>query len=387
MVLIDFHPRGIFPASAFSFPLSDWMKQLIEGSRIEIQGHPVNTPDGSRHYKGCWTRDFTMLCESGFESIDAAFIKHGLDLLLANRGPHGEIPDWVPYDSQKSVVYALFDKHHFLDNPLWLVRLTGLYLEASNDVNYFITHEAKLFAGLHSEKLLDSTQNALQITRGSYRDDWGFTDCIMKTGIVFFSSLLKLDAVRTLATIYGLMDEPERYRKFSEMIPRILNELESLYDPIAQLYFSASEFGHQFDIWGNAFAVYLGLLPPEREREIAQSLFTKRDQFVWNGQIRHLLTGSYWDHFLPGAESLGRNPNTYQNGAYWGTPSAWMAVAFEKAQKGAGQQLLHDLFSDYHQNGIFECVHPKHRWWGKRYQKCPNYVASLALPYRLLRFN
>ncbi len=386
MSFIDLHPRKLFLSSEFPFPIADWMAKLIDGSKIVIQGHPVHTPDGSKEYKGFWVRDFTMLCESGMASIDADFMKHGLDLIFENQGPNGEIPDWIPYDPEKPVIYYLFGKHHFLDNPLWLVRLMGLYLETSRDFEYFNKNEQKLFAGLNSEFLLDRSKNAVIIDPGTNRVDWGFSDCIMKTGIVLFSSLLKADAVRTLAKIYEWKDQHEKSRAFSEIISRIVSELEPLYDPDSKLYYSASGFGHQIDIWGNAFAVYLGILPREREKSIAESLYAHRNQFVWNGQIRHLLKEKYWDHFLPGAEFLKRARNTYQNGAYWGTPVAWMAVAFEKVRAGLGKQLLYDLFSYYQKNGIYECIHPPKWWWGKIYKKCPWYVASLALPCRLLQF-
>jgi hypothetical protein len=387
MSFIDGHPKEIFRGSEFSFPMQDWMTRLITGSQIEIQGRLVNTPDGSAQYQGCWMRDFTMLCESGHPMIDAEYMKRGLDLMFANQGPNGEIPDWVPYDSKKHVIYALFNKHPFLDNPLWLVRLMCLYLEKSDNVNYFIRNEDKLFSGLRSMNLLNPQHFAVNIDPGSHQDDWGFTDCIMKTGTVLFSSLLKLDAIRSLATIYGLMDEPEKYQRYYDMIPKIISELEILFDPDQNLYYAASGYGHQIDIWGNAFAVYLGLLSSDRTQAVAHALYKNRERFVWNGQIRHLFKGEYWDHFLPGAESLGRSPNTYQNGAYWGTPTGWMAVAFEKAQPGTGKQLMQNLFEDYQQFGINECVYPQRWRFGKRYQKCPHYVASLALPFRLLKFD
>ncbi|MBD3353811.1 MAG: hypothetical protein GF364_20180 [Candidatus Lokiarchaeota archaeon] len=389
--MIDIHPKDIIKVSGYEDFVRQKMRELVEKSRINIQNYLVNTPDGVQAYKGCWVRDFTMLCESNISIIDAEFIKQGLDLFFTNQGSNGEIPDWVPYTKHKPVVYHLFNKHHFLDNPFWLVRLMVLYLQKSNNVNYFIKHEDDLLQGLKSENLWNNLDLLLQIDERNLRDDWGFTDCIKKTGVVLFSNLLKIDALRSFSIIYGYMDEKDKYEFYREQCSELVAKLDVLWDPHESLYYSATEVGRKIDIWGNAFAVYINALPEPRERKIANSIFLNRDKFVWNGQIRHLYRGVFWDEFLPGAENLAKHLNTYQNGAYWGTPAGWVAYAFEKAKAGAGRDLLIDLLSFYKENGIYECTYPEpmskiRKMFSRNiYKKCPHYVASLALPARVMK--
>lgn len=363
------------------------MKDLFTRSQMEIRGHVVNTPDGSRHYKGCWVRDFTMLCEIGPPIINSDYIKNGLELFFKHQGPNGEIPDWVPWEPEKKVVYALFDRHYFLDNPFWLLRLMVLYLEASNDLDYFKKREHALFQGLNSMNLIDIDDPMLKIDnfdRYKVLDDWGFTDCILKTGVVLFSNLLKIDALRSLSAIYNAIGDDKKALIFNDFREKVVKGLDILWDPNRHLYYSASNIGHQIDIWGNAFAVYANLLPESRLREIAQALFQNQSRFIWKGQVRHLFLNEFWEAFHEGASFLVKRKNEYQNGAYWGTPSGWMSIAFETAKKGAGQALFNELMKFCINQGVYECVFPKR--WRRMYRKCNYYVASLSLPYRLLAF-
>lgn len=384
--MLDVHPKEIFSLPDHQKFVFRTMDELVERSRIKIRGYEVNTPDGVRTYKGCWVRDFTMLCESRIKAVNAEFIRQGLDLFFKHQGPHGEIPDWVPYQKIKPIVYHLFGKHHFLDNPLWLVRLMVLYLEQSKDFAYFKRHEEALLRGLQSENLLDKDDVLLRIDSDNIRDDWGFTDCIKKTGPVLFSNLLKADALRSFSKLYGTLGNTKRAEFYQEQMKQLLMEMDVLWDEQSSLYYSASGINRKLDVWGNAFAVYLGILSEERERKIAHSLFDNRDKFIWNGQVRHLFKGEFWEAFLPGVTRLINNPNTYQNGAYWGTPSGWVAYAFEQAENGAGKRLLDQLIRFYEKHGVYECTHPKRRFLRRSfYKKCEHYVASLALPMRLIK--
>lgn len=385
MTTYDFHPKRCFNPENYGNAIKNMMIDLFNRSQMEIRGHVVNTPDGSRHYKGCWVRDFTMLCEIGRPIINSDYMRNGLDLFVKHQGPNEQVPDWVPWDPEKKVVYALFDRHYFLDNPFWLLRLMVLYLEATNDLNYFIKNEQAIFRGLNSMNLMNMEDPLLKIEGNdlsNIRDDWGFTDCILKTGVVLFSNLLKIDALRSLSAIYNALGNHEKASLFEHQRKLVIHGLECLWDPHQNLYYSASEIGHRIDVWGNAFAVYADLLPKERLREISEALLENRGKIIWNGQVRHLFLDDFWDGFHEGASFLAKRQNEYQNGAYWGTPSGWMCMAFENVKNGAGQALMNDLLKFYLNTGVYECVFPKR--WRRMYKKCNYYVASLSLPYRLL---
>ena len=82
------------------------------------------------------------------------------------------------------------------------------------------------------------------------------------------------------------------------------------------------------DVWGSAFAVFVGALEPELERKACAALAREyaNGRVAWHGAIRHVPTDadaradSAWDTAIVGL-------NRYQNGAYWSTATGWVAYA------------------------------------------------------------
>ena len=390
--LLDYHPKEEFDLLESREFIDESMSQLLKGSRITIQDHVVNTPDGSGQYLGCWPRDFTMICESGHPEIDANFIREGLELFLNNVGDSGGIPDWIPHGRLARVVHRLFSKHPFLDNAHWLIRLMVLYLEKTRaetgilDLDFFSQNESKLMGGLNARGMLDENHELLYLKDDINKNlviDWGFTDCIKKTGHVLFGNLLKLDTYRSLSEIHRYLGNKENQMMFQSRYLNLQDELiEKLLDDSTHLFFSATGINKKIDVWGNAFAVYLGVLPSGIEEIVTKSLLRNKEKYCWKGHVRHLFKPETWEAFMPWPASLLRfRPNTYQNGAYWGTPSGWVAYTLEKAKKGEGKKLLEDLLLYFRKIGIYECIHPR---FIREYRKCKNYVASLALPMRMV---
>ncbi len=92
------------------------------------------------------------------------------------------------------------------------------------------------------------------------------------------------------------------------------------------LLFSSLLYYKQIDIWGSAYAVEVGITSKEQTRRIATYLAEHYDETVMNGQIRHLTRseGAWNSLFKPCEEG------TYQNGAYWATPLAWMIPVYAR---------------------------------------------------------
>ncbi len=66
--------------------------------------------------------------------------------------------------------------------------------------------------------------------------------------------------------------------------------------------------------------------------------------------------------------------DTYQNGAYWGTASGWIAYALHEQHWDQTERLYQELIANYQKNGIYECIH-------KNYKKSKNYVTSVVNPF------
>ena len=90
-------------------------------------------------------------------------------------------------------------------------------------------------------------------------------------------------------------------------------------------YRAATVDCNQIDIWGSAFAIYIGFVDNQRRQRLLMFLRDRYQDYVWHGQVRHLLRGEYWERLLKTKYPIKRD--TYQNGAYWATASGWVLYA------------------------------------------------------------
>lgn len=127
-----------------------------------------------------------------------------------------------------------------------------------------------------------------------------------------------------------------------------------LWEDERGVYLAANEICRQVDVWGNAFLVAHGIGNARRRARTAQYLADNYDQFVYQGQVRHLPVPEYWERmFKPIAE------DTYQNGGYWGTASGWLIEALHTVDPSLAGRTLRDLLADYRENGVLEWTHPE----------------------------
>ena len=150
-----------------------------------------------------------------------------------------------------------------------------------------------------------------------------------------------------------------------------------------QWLLSATGIGRKPDVWGSAYAVYLGAVDDAVAREISRAL---RDAYVQStavldGQVRHvLLTDGGWDVALC-AEG------TYQNGAYWGYPIGWYVYSLSLVDPDAARRLYAEymvaMTRDWEKGlGSFawEWINP-----ALGHFQSPGYLTTVALPYVTLK--
>ena len=160
---------------------------------------------------------------------------------------------------------------------------------------------------------------------------------------------------------------------FRARAKRIASGVGSLWDEGHGMYFAASKQCRQTDIWGSAFAVYVGLPDAPRQKRICRFLAEHYDQIVYAGQVRHLLAGQYWEKAGFAA------PETYQNGAYWGTASGWVAYAIAQVDPPLASRMLGDMIDYYQKYDAYECVNRNN------YRKFAGYAASVGNPLDAVR--
>ncbi len=224
-------------------------------------------------------------------------------------------------------------------------------------------------------------------TPGRGRVDWGFCDSISKTGTCLMPSLLRWQAAGRLAELFGAIGRPDRAKRFRGEADRIRKSIQAdFYRPLPDgrgLLLSATGLGRKDDMWGSAFAIWLGVLSRPIEQAVSRHLV---DLFheggtVVDGQVRSIPpTGEFGDYW----EKAKSGPDTYQNGGYWATPTGWFVAALRKTDRKAADQVLGEFVAHVRamrdKGAPFEWINPKTNTYANG-----NYGSSAGLVYVALQ--
>ena len=113
----------------------------------------------------------------------------------------------------------------------------------------------------------------------------------------------------------------------------------------------------------------------------------KSGTLAYKGSIRHILTSEDFNSKTAWESSIAEK-NTYQNGAYWGTPTGWVAYAIAKTDPAAARQLITEYISELRENDFrkgpefkspLECFAPGN------YTRGPVYLTTVSCPYIVLK--
>lgn len=203
------------------------------------------------------------------------------------------------------------------------------------------------------------------------RCPYGFTDTARKQGDVLFCSLLYVQACRQLSELLllgGRETESQKWEKTGELTAESIRNV--FWDSSAGLFRAATVKCREHDIWGSAFAVYLRVADNRQSKIISEYFRTHYSELVRHGQIRHLPGGIYWEQ--------GCKPDTYQNGAYWATPTGWFVYTLDLTDPELADRTVIDMVRHFRQHGACE-------WIFEEQYKLPNYLASASLPLAGIR--
>jgi glycogen debranching enzyme len=207
----------------------------------------------------------------------------------------------------------------------------------------------------------------VHIRPGGYdRCPYGFTDTVREQGDVLFCSLLQVEASKRLADLLATVGRPADAEKWRNEAGRLAASIRTVFwDPSLGLFRAATVQCKEPDIWGSAFAVYLGVASREQSLAVAKYFQRHYGQIVERGQIRHLPGGVHWQAAGPKDE--------YQNGGFWATPTGWFVYTLDLVDPSLADRTVLDMVGDFRRKGIMEWV------LGEK-KGVPDYVASVALP-------
>jgi hypothetical protein len=381
-------------------------------------GHTLRLPGGNRGYPAFWVRDAAMMLGADF--IPAKEVEGWVRLIASVQpGPNGlhlkhglfvppySIPDhltlngaacWYPgaYDGedQGNGTFGFLppadDAFYFIQMLREHFRLTSRPTLFQSDVKtpWGVAPLSRVCGRAFESVAVDKDGLVVcDAAEGKTRVDWGFCDTVRKTGRCLMPSLLRWHAARDLEALFRAAGDTLQAKRFAHEAARLQAAIPHVfYRALPQadgyekgLLLSATGLSMKEDVWAAAYAVWLGLLPRRSELAVARRLLSlyRQGGTVLDGQVRHLPPDGAWGGFW---EQCVATPGTYQNGAFWGTPSGWYIAALWKVDRAAAQEMLSQFLAHLSANRAkgapWECFNP-----AKRHYQNPLYCATVGLPY------
>ena len=401
--------------------LEQMVKNVMEASRIypgqkiskdfgpnQTEGVLIR-PGGRTSYPAFWIRDYAMSIETGYVSEKEQ--KHMLELTASTQSdslirtkwgtsiPKGSIADHIRIDDGKPIYFPgtysfenQGEKKWGMQPPFcdqfFFIQMAYFYVKS-------FSKTPTLSKEINGVKLINRLEQAYQMPPSHPRShlvqvdetnrgvDFGFRDAIYITGKLCYASLLKYQAAKQMAYLYGKMRNKSmslRYQQEANLLK--LSIIRTFIDTRGMLRASTGMSG-QADVWATSLAINLGVLTGKSRLKAAQYLRDAylRGELSQKGNIRHVIKSD--DFSATSAWEKSVVPiNTYQNGAYWGTPVAWVcqAIAFvdlPSAQKLAKEFIQELREGDFRKGDTFgspwECFNDK-------LTQNPVYLTSVAVP-------
>lgn len=396
--------------------------EVLDASRVRpgqsVAGHGPNAtgdtlirPGGRACYPSYWIRDFAMSVECGL--IPPAEIEHAL--VLTARCQASE--EWRTPTGSLVPRGAIADHITFAGEPIYFPGTLEFdrqgqpwgYYPSLDDHFYFVEiawqlavaygHRAILQEEIGGMSLL--ARLALAFTIPAVEDDrelvwckeeergvsFGFTDIVVHTGHLLFCSILRYRAAGQLADLHQMCGAQQAADRYRSLASTIAAEIRATFAHESGLLRASTGKSAQPDVWGSAFAVYSDVLGEREAEQVARALLRALNDgtIAWKGNIRHMPTD--WDFSDASAweQTVNNAPkNTYQNGAYWNTPTGWVCYAIARVDDQAARHLalqyVEELRAgDFRQGEEFgspyECIHPD----GDHRQN-PVYLTSVTCP-------
>ncbi len=347
---------------------------ILEGSVIKSHnGVDLFTPDGTGFYPALWTRDLAYMLEYAGELIGQQRCEDCIEYLLAGADRNGWIPDRVYGDGYATYTAGdgTFRAKPNLDNGPYMIIAADAYLktlpeEKAKDL--FVKWEKALCAGI--DCLPKNAEGVICNETTPPHSPYGFTDCIVKTGLLSFETLLLWQSIKQM--LFWQEKFTAVRVDYAAMKASIEAVFADLFVSTEGMLYSATGIGKKLDVWGSCYLMTIDFpLAQKQKDQIANWLINHYDEIVYRGQIRHLPMGEYWEKTIVPVEQ-----NTYQNGAFWATPIAWFAQALLSYDPALAKKTVEDLLVFFEEKGVFECVYAP-----DDYYKLDTYVASATNAY------
>lgn len=146
----------------------------------------------------------------------------------------------------------------------------------------------------------------------------------------------------------------------------------------------------QADVWATSLAIHLGVLSGKPRLKAAKYL---RDAYLkgelsQKGNIRHVIKSDDFSSTSAWEKSVVPI-NTYQNGAYWGTPVAWVCQSIASVDRPSAQKLAKEYMQELREGDFRKGEHYGSPWecFNENLTQNPVYLTSVAVPFIIFKKN
>ena len=373
---------GNVVAYADSAALSEavsWLEKeshrLIRASRRTMKdGISAFPPQVGIGYEAFWLRDYVYTLEGSVDSYSDRELLDAGRVFISSMRADGAGVDCVKFDGHPIYKpgFGTLGANPVDDGSQFTVAAIWHTYQKTRDLKFLKENIDALIRTMRSVPRNPKTK-LVHIKD----DDWdrcpyGFTDTVRMQGDVLFCSLLYVEAGRRLSElldVVGRKDEAAAWESEAKAVAGNIREV--FWEERVGLFRAATIRCREHHIWGSAFAVYLGVADKGQSMAIARYFKDNYLKIVQNGQIRHLPGGVYWEMCVAGRD-------TYQNGAYWATPTGWFVYTLDLVDSGLADRTVIDMVSDFKKGGVCEWILGEKR-------RLPNYLASASLPLAGIR--
>ena len=423
--LIQGQKKDLLQTEDLAF-LKQMVKDVMDSSRIypnqiisdnfgpNQTGGILIRPGGRNSYPAFWIRDYAMSIQSGFVTQEEQ--KHMLILTAKTQSdefkftkwgsfiPKGAVADHIRIDDGKPIYFPGTYNYENQGDKKWGMQPPFC------DQFFFIQmafHYVTSFSAFHSLneningiRLLDRLELAYQMpptdsitglievnveNRGV---DFGFRDAIYITGKLCFASLLKYQASLQLALLFQEMGDEKKALMYRNEATKIKKSIIKTFKNKDGMLFASTETSAQADVWATSLAIHFDVLRGNNRLKAAKHLLQGyiSGELSQNGNIRHILKSDDFNENSSWEKSLVPK-DTYQNGAFWGTPVGWVCKAIAYVDQVAAQKLASEYIQDlregdFRKGGDFgapwECFN------GNAKQN-PVYLTTVAVPFIIFK--
>ena len=344
-------------------------KMIQDSRRIMPDGVAAFPPQAGIGYEAFWLRDYEYMLEGNSNAFTDKELKDACRFFIKGIRTDGAGVDCIKFDGTPIYKpgFGSMGENPVADGSQCTVGVAWQTYQKTKDKKLLAEIIEPLIKTMHacprnSETGLVFIDPAKQYDRCPY----GFTDTVRKTGEELFCSLLYVQASKQLSMLLKELNREEDssiWFSHSEITAASIREV--FWDKEIGLFRAATVQCKEPDIWGSAFAVFLGVADKEQTEKTAAYFLNHYGELVYRGQLRHLPAGTYWQ--------VAGDKDQYQNGGYWATPMGWFIYTIHQKDPKRAEESIIEFANAMRQSNFPE-------WSFKERVQLPRYNASAALP-------